>query len=141
MNFLFSLRAQSNENFFEVEFEFSCQRGSIALWREKSYSTPPDWNLKRNSHSSVFEKRKYSCLSDLDSNIWYTMKILFTTLVLISNSISKTYWLRCAITIEKPFYSFTKQAVCQIIFWIPIIIKVKCVYEWMNEWSKVCNYQ
>ena len=69
----------------------------------------------------------------LDCNIWYNIKILFTTLVLISNAISKTFWPWCAITIEKPFYSFTKQAVCQIIFWIPIIIKVKCVYEWMNE--------
>ena len=69
----------------------------------------------------------------LHSNIWYNMKILFTTLVLISNAISKTFSPWCAITIEKPFYSFTKQAVCQIIFWIPIIIKVKCVYEWMNE--------
>jgi hypothetical protein len=66
----------------------------------------------------------------LDSIIRYNMKI---TLVLISNAISKTFWPWCAITIEKPFYSFTKQAVCQIIFWIPIIIKVKCVYEWMNE--------
>ena len=31
---------QWGKNLFEVAFEFSCQRGGIALWREKNYSTP-----------------------------------------------------------------------------------------------------
>jgi len=111
---------------FQPEFWLESQKKSTVIYfcQKKTFLS-----LRRHYVHIILSFKQ--CV--LDFNIWYNMKILFTILVLISIAISKTFWPWCAITIEKPFYSFTKQAVCQIIFWIPIIIKVKCVYEWMNE--------